>query len=50
MVAVARNRPQLAHALVHALAAPPVGPQVAELPAAADLVLALAAREPAHAG
>lgn len=49
MVSVARNRPQLAHALIHALAAPPVGPQVPELPAAADLVLELAAREPAHA-
>ena len=50
MVAVARNRPQLAHALVHALAAPPLGPQLPELPAAADVVLELAAREPAHAG
>lgn len=50
MAAVARNRPQLAHALVHALAAPPLGPQLPELPAAADLVLELAAREPAHAG
>jgi len=48
MVAVAKNRPQLAHALVHALAAPPLGPQVPELPAAADLVLGLAEREPAH--
>lgn len=48
-VAVARDRPQLAHALVHALAAPPLGPQLPELPAAADLVLELAAREPAHA-
>jgi len=50
MVAVATNRPQLAHSLVHALAAPPLGPQLPELPAAADLVLELAAREPAHAG
>ncbi len=50
MVAVARDRPQLAHALVHALAAPPLVPQLPELPAAADLVLELAAREPAHAG
>ena len=51
MVAVATNRPQLAHALVHALAAPPLEPQLpADLPAAADLVLELAAREPAHAG
>jgi len=50
MVAVATNRPQLAHALVHALAAPPLGPQLPQLPAAADLVLELAAREPAHAG
>ena len=50
MVAVARGRPQLAHALVHALAAPPLGPQLPELAQAADLVLELAAREPAHAG
>lgn len=50
MVAVARNRPQLAHALVQALAAPPLGPQLPELPQAADLVLELAAREPARAG
>lgn len=49
MVAVARNRPQLAHALIHALAAPPIGPQVPELPAAADLVLGLAGRAPAPA-
>ena len=49
MVAVAKNRPQLAHALVHALAAPPLGPQLPALPAAADLVLELGAREPAHA-
>jgi UDP-N-acetylglucosamine:LPS N-acetylglucosamine transferase len=51
MVSVAKNRPQLAHALIHALAAPPttggLGP---DLPAAADLVLGLAEREPAHAG
>ena len=50
MVAVAKTRPQLAHALIHALAAPPLGPQVPDLPAAADLVLGLAEREPAHAG
>ena len=49
MVAVARNRPQLAHALIRALAAPPVGPQVPDLPAAADLVLELTEREPAPA-
>lgn len=47
MVSVARNRPQLAHALIHALAAPPVGSQVPDLPAAADLVLGLAERAPA---
>jgi len=49
MVAVAKNRPQLAHALVHALAAPPLEPQLPELPAAADLVLGLAAPSAAHA-
>lgn len=49
VVAVAKNRPQLAHALIHALAAPPLGPQVPDLPAAADLVLGLAARAPAPA-
>jgi processive 1,2-diacylglycerol beta-glucosyltransferase len=49
MVAVAKTRPQLAHALIHALAAPPLGPQVPDLPAAADLVLGMAEREPAHA-
>jgi len=49
MVAVAKDRPALAHALVAALAAPPLEPQLPELPAAADLVLELAAREPAHA-
>jgi UDP-N-acetylglucosamine:LPS N-acetylglucosamine transferase len=46
MVAVARNRPQLAHALVHALAAPPLKAPLPELPAAADLVLGLTEREP----
>ena len=46
MVSVAHDRPQLAHALIHALAAPPVGAQVPELPAAADLVLGLSARAP----
>jgi len=50
MVEVAKNRPQLAHALVHALAAPPIERPLPELPSAADLVLELAAREPAHAG
>jgi UDP-N-acetylglucosamine:LPS N-acetylglucosamine transferase len=50
MVAVARNRPQLAHELVHALAAPPLQAPLPELPVAADLVLGLAEREPAHAG
>jgi UDP-N-acetylglucosamine:LPS N-acetylglucosamine transferase len=50
VVAVAKSRPQLAHALIHALAAPPLGPQVPELPSAADLVLGLVQREPAHAG
>ncbi len=41
MVSVARNRPQLAHALIHALAAPPATSEVPDLPAAADLVLEL---------
>ena len=50
MVCVARNRPQLAHALIKALAAPPVGPQVPELPAAADLVLGLTERAALAAG
>ncbi|MFP5364263.1 MAG: MGDG synthase family glycosyltransferase [Thermoleophilia bacterium] len=50
MVSVARNRPQLAHALIHALAAPPLGARAPELPAAADLVLGLAEREPVPAG
>jgi UDP-N-acetylglucosamine:LPS N-acetylglucosamine transferase len=51
MAAVARDRPALARALQAALAAPPLGPQVPDLPAAADLVLGLVAadREPAHA-
>ncbi|MEY2515848.1 MAG: processive 1,2-diacylglycerol beta-glucosyltransferase [bacterium] len=50
MAAVARDRPALARALTDALSAPPLGHQVPGLPAAADLVLALAAdREPAHA-
>ena len=49
MVSVARTRPQLAHALIHALAAPPVGPQVPDLPAAADLVLGLTERSAAPA-
>jgi processive 1,2-diacylglycerol beta-glucosyltransferase len=50
MVSVARNRPQLAHALIHALAAPPVGPQVPDLPAAAELVLGLTGRAPLPTG
>jgi processive 1,2-diacylglycerol beta-glucosyltransferase len=51
MAAVARDRPALARALGDALAAPPLGPQVPDLPAAAELVLGLVAadREPAHA-
>jgi UDP-N-acetylglucosamine:LPS N-acetylglucosamine transferase len=51
MAAVARDRPALTRALREALAAPPLGPQVPDLPAAADLVLGLVAadREPAHA-
>ncbi|MDP2710223.1 MAG: hypothetical protein Q8O56_03305 [Solirubrobacteraceae bacterium] len=49
MVSVAKNRPQLAHALVHALAAPPVGPQRRELPTAAELVLGLVEPVPIHA-
>lgn len=50
MVAVARNRTQLAHALVAALNAPRAGAAVPDLPMAADLVLALADPEPAHVG
>ena len=50
MVAVARNRSQLAHAIVAALNAPPSAIKLPDLPQAADLVLALADREPAHAG
>jgi processive 1,2-diacylglycerol beta-glucosyltransferase len=51
MAAVARDRRALARALREALAAPPLGPQVPDLPAAAGLVLSLVAadREPAHA-
>jgi processive 1,2-diacylglycerol beta-glucosyltransferase len=51
MAAVARDRPALARALAEALAAAPLGPQVPDLPAAAELVLGLVAadREPAHA-
>jgi processive 1,2-diacylglycerol beta-glucosyltransferase len=50
LVAVARNRSQLAHALVAALNAPPSDAAIPDLPAAADLVLGLVAakREPAH--
>jgi UDP-N-acetylglucosamine:LPS N-acetylglucosamine transferase len=50
MVAVARNRTELAHAIVAALNAPPSAPAVADLPQAADLVLGLVAGEPAHTG
>jgi processive 1,2-diacylglycerol beta-glucosyltransferase len=53
MVAVARTRPQLAHALVHALAAPPLAAPLPQLPVAADLVLGLTERAPGqsvHAG
>lgn len=50
MVAVARNRTELAHALVDALNAPRSGATVPDLPMAADLVLGLTQREPAHAG
>lgn len=49
MVSVARNRSQLAHALVAALTAPPSGAAIPELPAAADLVLELAGDEPPSA-
>jgi processive 1,2-diacylglycerol beta-glucosyltransferase len=49
MVAVARDRPALAAALREALAAPPSGPAVPDLPFAAGLVLALADRQPADA-
>ena len=42
LVAVARNRPQLAKALVEAILSPRLGPQIPDLPAAADLVLDLA--------
>ncbi len=50
MVDVARNRTQLAHALIAALAAAPSGFGAPDLPAAADLVLALASEgKPADA-
>jgi processive 1,2-diacylglycerol beta-glucosyltransferase len=49
IASVATTRPQLAHALIHALAAPPLGPQVPDLPAAADLVLGLTERATANA-
>lgn len=50
MVDVARDRRQLAHALIAALAAPPSGFGAPDLPTAAELVVALAAeREPADA-
>jgi processive 1,2-diacylglycerol beta-glucosyltransferase len=48
MVAVARDRPALANALRAALAAPPSGPDVPDLPLAAGLVLGLAG-QPADA-
>lgn len=48
-VSVARTRTELAHELVAALNAPPGHVAIPELPAAADLVLALAGREPARA-
>lgn len=47
LAAVARNRTQLAHAIVDALNAPRSEVSVPELPHAADLVLGLAARTPA---
>jgi UDP-N-acetylglucosamine:LPS N-acetylglucosamine transferase len=50
LVAVARNRTQLAHSIVAALNAPPSTEPVPDLPQAADLVLALCDPEPAHAG
>jgi UDP-N-acetylglucosamine:LPS N-acetylglucosamine transferase len=50
MVSVARNRPQLAHALIYALAAPPTTSEVPDLPAAADLVLGLTDRAPVTTG
>ncbi|MEY2514634.1 MAG: processive 1,2-diacylglycerol beta-glucosyltransferase [bacterium] len=50
LAAVAKDRRELAHALVAALAAPRSGAQIPDLPAAADLVLGLAERQPAHAG
>jgi UDP-N-acetylglucosamine:LPS N-acetylglucosamine transferase len=50
LAAVAKDRRRLAHALVAALAAPRSGPQIPDLPAAADLVLGLAERQPTHAG
>jgi UDP-N-acetylglucosamine:LPS N-acetylglucosamine transferase len=49
MVAVARDRPALAGALRDALAAPPSGPSVPDLPLAAGLVLATAGGQPADA-
>jgi UDP-N-acetylglucosamine:LPS N-acetylglucosamine transferase len=50
MVSVARNRPGLAHALIHALAAPPSSSELPDLPAAADLVIGLTEREPVATG
>ena len=49
MVVVARDRTRLAHALVAALNAPPLDRPLADLPAAADLVLGLAEPLPAPA-
>ncbi|MDX6688584.1 MAG: processive 1,2-diacylglycerol beta-glucosyltransferase [Solirubrobacteraceae bacterium] len=52
MVTVARNRAALDRALDAAVAAPPLPPDVPQLPNAADLVLSLARadRQPANAG
>ena len=50
LATVAKDRRRLAHAIVEAIAAPRTGPQVPDLPLAADLVLGLAAGTPAHAG
>ena len=52
LVAVARNRSELAHAIVAALNAPPSEGPIPDLPRAADLVLGLAVPDgqPAHAG
>jgi UDP-N-acetylglucosamine:LPS N-acetylglucosamine transferase len=49
LVAVARTRSQLAHAIVAALNAPPSDGAIPDLPQAADLVIGLVEPEPAHA-